>query len=109
MLDNNPPGYDTLLHPRDEEEDGNLEPCVCGDPAWDFSGRADQPRCTRCDTGPGEVTFRRSTEHTARQTHAGAYSAINPGDRYRRVVAGGFFPGGPRFLTVAKYLLERGN
>jgi hypothetical protein len=66
------------------------------------------------------LTLTRTTTHTARKVHAGrgrdgrwATDAIKPGQRYRRVVEGGYvgicrdYPegGGPRWMEVRKVAL----
>jgi len=75
-----------------------LEPCQCGKMYWD-----ENFRCTKCGTGPAEVSFRRSSEHTARCDHVdGTTIVVRAGARYRRTVIGGHYPGGPKWLRVEK-------
>ncbi len=51
------------------------------------------------DDGAEVVSFIRYTYHTARKPH-GAH--IKPGDRYQRMVIGGYYKNGARWLSVTK-------
>ncbi len=77
-------------------------------------------RCDGCDNhpdececegeeGPEKETLRSVRIHRARKTYnEGRYNEIRPGDRYRRVVVGGYVVGGPRWLSVNRTRLEKG-
>jgi len=45
----------------------------------------------------------RATTHTARRDHGDG--RIKKGDRYRRVVTGGYIVGGARWMRVSKFVL----
>lgn len=80
----------------------SLEPCQCGRCNWD--GDRDFPRCRDCSTGPYVSGRVHVTKHTARKAHG---HNIRPGDRYRRVVSFGHYPGGAFTLNIRKSLVER--
>jgi len=80
--------------------------CQCGSNDWDGE---EEPRCSKCSTGPHEEGRRHSKQHRARKTYdEGKSSEIRPGDLYRRTVNMGYFPGGARTLSVKRYRIEKG-
>lgn len=81
----------------------DLPGCQCGKCLWNPIGS--HPRCTKCGTGPAEVTKTVTRIHTARK----AYGSIQPGDRYRKRTEFGFWPNGPRFIQVSHQPLMRAS
>jgi len=82
------------------------ESCQCGNEAWGRGGWADDPPvCRDCDTGPYEPGSRHEKIHVARKSH-GTY--LRAGDKYRRIVQFGHFPGGAFTLYVRKVLIDKG-
>lgn len=68
--------------------------CQCGQN--DFGN---DMKCWCCGTGSYVEGPVRSTVHTARKNHG---NGIKPGDRYRRTVTMGHYPGGGFTMTVNK-------
>jgi hypothetical protein len=82
--------------------------CQCGNFDWDGNDD-DDPRCSRCGTGPHEDGRRHSKEHRARKVYnEGRKSEVRPGDLYRRTVHFGYYPGGAFTLRVTRARLEKG-
>lgn len=82
--------------------------CQCGNANWD--GDDNGVTCNDCNTGPYEERRKHISEHVARKEHHCRMSRqlIRPGDKYRKVVQFGYYPGGAFTLTVRKVRLEKG-
>jgi len=78
--------------------------CQCGACSWD-NYSAEEPTCSKCGTRPYVEGRTQITEHTARKEHG---QDIHPGDRYRKIVTFGYFPGGARSMSVRKVRLSKG-
>jgi hypothetical protein len=77
--------------------------CQCGKGDW--CADWDSPRCNSCGSGPYQEGRRHSSVHIARKNHG---SSIKIGDKYRRTVHFGHYPGGAFTLKVTKQRLEKG-
>jgi hypothetical protein len=56
------------------------------------------------EEGDEVQTLYRVTRHTARRDHADG--RVKKGDRYRRIVTGGYKVGGPRWMNVNKIVTK---
>lgn len=77
--------------------------CQCGKDNWEDV--CDGYECRDCGTGPHEDGGTHITVHIARKAHG---INIRPGDKYRRCVDFGHYPGGAFTLKVRKVRLEKG-
>lgn len=57
------------------------------------------------EEGDEVQTLYRTSAHTARRDHADG--RIQKGDRYRRIVTGGYIVGGARWLRANKVVIKR--
>jgi hypothetical protein len=57
------------------------------------------------EDGDKVQTLYRATTHTARRDHGDGH--IKKGDRYRRMVTGGYTVNGPRWMNVSKHVVQR--
>ena len=77
--------------------------CACGTGSWEGND-LDTMKCSECGTGSKVQTIRRSTIQVARKDHN---NKIKKGDTYRRIVIGGYYPNGPRWLDMKKVLITK--
>lgn len=99
------PSPEVCDHCGEEESDCTCWSCDdCGEKTDD-----DERHCSKCGEGRSYQTLSRSTVQVARKTYGtpGYATTINPGDKYKRTVTGGYKVDGPRWLTVSRKLLVR--
>ena len=96
-----------LFDPCATDPTDNLNDCQCGKCAWEARGHGEDTEyyCRKCGTGPAVETLRRVTTQVAHKMYPKSH--VGKGDTYRRIVIGGYYPNGSRWLNVHRTLVTR--